>query len=304
MAKRKRKTYKRYSVNAFLSGFLCFGIAGLVVAILFTPMFAYKHGSDPVVIYNGLDYLLFGLRIVIPSEGRFDSFLSYFQAYIDGGGSSYLLKPIAQFHAYIEIGFVAFFALAVVFAVIEAILGIFWIFTGRLLLPKSSKSLAWIITVFFWVSFGFFIGYLYIYAAIIKEVGEAVSFNLSINPFLFGGALVLVTIILSIIYTAGYKNRKFAKKVKPVYDDDEEEIKEPKPEPKKKNVVSNNEVVEPEPVKEEAEVLPEPPTKALPEPEPEPPTWTCSYCGSINTSKFCTECGQQKPEEEKPAEDK
>lgn len=32
-----------------------------------------------------------------------------------------------------------------------------------------------------------------------------------------------------------------------------------------------------------------------PEPEPAPDSWTCA-CGAVNTGKFCTECGQKRPE--------
>ena len=124
MAKRKRKTYKRYSPLSFISGFLSLGIAALIVATFFFPVFGYVHASDPAVTFNGGDYALFGLKTFIHVDDRFDNFLSLFETYASSG-ASYLLKPIAQFHQYIEIGVVAFFLFAVVFAAIEALLGVF-----------------------------------------------------------------------------------------------------------------------------------------------------------------------------------
>ena len=282
MAKRKRKTYRRYSFTAFLSGFLCFVITGLIIASFFFPFFGYAHGSDPITNFNGMDFLFFGIKAFIPVDGRFDGFVSFFQRYVDEGGASYLLKPIAMFHDYFEVGVVFFFACSIVFAVVEAILGLFWFITGRLILPKASKVFAWLTTVFFWLSIGLLIGYLYIYKAIIEEIGEYVVFSIPEIPFIFGTLLLFATIAITIVYATAYKNRKLAKKPKPVYEDEVEEVKpqpqknvEPEPEPEP----ASEDEIEPAQVKEDS---------------PQPDSWTCPYCGSVNTSKFCSNCGAPK----------
>ena len=274
MAKRKRKTYRRYSPTAFINGFLCFIITALIIASFFFPFFGYAHGSEEITNFNGMDFLFFGIKAFIPVDGRFDGFVSFFQRYVDEGGASYLLKPIAMFHGYFEVGVVFFFACSIVFAVVEAILGLFWFITGRLILPKASKVFAWLTTVFFWVSIGLLIGYLYIYKAIIEEIGEYVIFSIPEVPFIFGTLLLLTTIAITIVYGAAYKNRKLAKKQKPVYED---EIEQPAPQPQPAPVV--------EPVEEVQPSVEEKPAPS------NPGEWTCPFCGSKNTSKFCTNCG-------------
>lgn len=274
MAKRKRKTYKRYSVTAFLSGFLCFVLTALIIASLFFTFFGYAHNTDPMTTFKGVDFLFFGLKLFIPVGDRFNGFTSFFQQYVNEGGASYLLKPIAQFHDYFDVAVVFFYALALVFALIEALLGLFWFITGRLILPKSSKVIAWITTVFYWVALGLFIGYLYIYKAIIDELGEYVVLNIAEMPFIIGTLMLFTTIAINIIYAAAYKNRRLAKKQKPVYEEDE--VEQPTPEP----------VAQPEPA-------PQPESEPEPQPQVQTEDWICPFCGSKNknTNKFCTNCG-------------
>lgn len=277
MAKRRRKTYRRYSPNAFITGLLCFAITALIVTFFFVPCFGYEYGAE-TASFNGFDFLIFGARKFIPVGDRFDGFSQFFQRYVDEGGESYLLKPICQFHEYLEMFVVFFFAVAIILAVVEAILGLFWFITGRLVIPKSSKVLAWIILVFVWVSLGLLIGYMYIYAEVIKALGEVVVLVIAEMPFVLGTLLFLVTLAMTIIYVCAYKDRKLAKKVKPVYDDEPET---PAPQPVPEPVSEPTPAVEPEPApKEEA--------------KPANDSWTCPYCGSINTSKFCTNCGAPK----------
>ena len=284
MAKRKRKTYKRYSPLSFISGFLSLGIAALIVATFFFPVFGYVHASDPAVTFNGGDYALFGLKTFIHVDDRFDNFLSLFETYASSG-ASYLLKPIAQFHQYIEIGVVAFFLFAVVFAAIEALLGVFWIITGRLVAPSASKVFGWLTTVFFWVSIGLLYAYLYAYSEIIKELGESVSLMLALNPIFIGVGLFVLTLILTIIYVAGYKNRRFKKREKIEYVDEIEPEPQPQPVEQPKQAEPKQKA-EPAPVSEDEK---EPEQKV--EEKQAPQTWVCEHCGSTNTSKFCSNCG-------------
>lgn len=274
MAKRKRKTYRRYSPTAFISGFLCFVLTALTIASLFFTFFGYSHNADPMTTFKGVDFLFFGIKLFIPVGDRFDGFTSFFDQYVAEGGASYLLKPIAQFHDYFDIAVVFFYALSFVFALIEAILGLFWFITGRLILPKSSKVIAWITTSFYWVSLGSFIGYLYIYKAIIDEIGEYVVFSIAEMPFIIGTLMLFTTIAITIIYAVAYKNRRLAKKQKPVYED---EIEQPASQP------------QPAPTVEPAEEV-QPSVEEKPAPS-NPGEWTCPFCGSKNTSKFCTNCG-------------
>ena len=301
MAKRKRKTYKRYSPLSFISGFLCLGIAALIVATFFFPVFGYVHASDPVITFNGGDYALFGLKTFIRVDDRFDNFLSLFETYASSG-ASYLLKPIAQFHQYIEIGVVAFFLFAVVFAAIEALLGVFWIITGRLVAPSASKVFGWLTTVFFWVSIGLLYAYLYAYSEIIKELGESVSLMLALNPIFIGVGLFVLTLILTIIYVAGYKNRRFVKREKVEYVDELETNLEPQPQaqPAPQPAPAPAPAPQPEPQKAvQPEPQPEPASEDEKEPEvkpevkeePKKESWVCEFCGSTNTSKFCSNCG-------------
>lgn len=204
----KKKAYYRFSPLAFISGILCLLIAGLIVAFIFLPVFSFKSGSEPAVIFKGLDYNYFGLKVIFKQfADPFTAFSQNFQAYVDANGPNFLFKIIAQFHDFFELGIVALFIVSAIFAVIEAILGIFWFITGRLVFPSSSKLVAWLITGFFIASLGLFAGYLFVYSLIVKELGESAAVSFSFYPIYIAIALFVLSLALNIIYAIGYKGR-------------------------------------------------------------------------------------------------
>ena len=319
---RKRKTYKRYSPLAFVNGFLSLAVVGLIVAFFFLPVFSYEAGGD-LVTYNGQDFVIQCLRKFWPGtlDPKYEQFVYYFQEYIDIGGESFLLKPICQFHEWLELAMVAIFAIALILVVIEAILGILWLATGRLLATGSTKALGWVIFVFFGLTLGALIGYLFAYSEIIKGCGESIPFIFSFIPFFLLGGIFACSLAMSIIHAVGYRHRILYKKPKEAAQEAapmmaaqlepqpepepevveepvvEEQLDEKEPEPEEENPEEEiaEEIDEEEPEEEVQEATNEEEEEPVKEEPPMPTEWECPGCGAHNTGKFCENCGSPRP---------
>lgn len=205
------KTYHRYSPGAFISGIFALVIAASLAAFIILPVFTFTMEGESAVIYKGLDVVLLGVRKFYSNVvgDRFNYFLSYFNTY---EGDNQLLKIICNFHEYIEMGLIGLYALAAVFAFIEACLGVVWMVGGKLSKPKSTLSLGWAIFIFFGLSIGLFFLYLTFYGEVLKATGEETTavFNIySLSPL---GGMIFSLIVLGITYKACFKNRVFADK--------------------------------------------------------------------------------------------
>lgn len=308
---RKRKTYKRYSPFAFINGFLCFAIVGLIVAFFFLPVFSFEAGGD-VYIYNGKDFVLQCIRKFYSAEPKYDQFVYYFQEYLDIGGENFLLKSICQIHDWLELALVGIFGFVLLFIVIIALMGIFWCATGRLLLPGSSRVISWIIFVFFGLTIAGLIGYLYGYSEVIKGCGASIGFIFSFIPLFILGGIFAISLAMSIIFATSYRHRILYKKPKeapetksaPIIEEPKPEpapIPEPAPEPEP--VVEEMDEKEPEELEEPVEEEPveamdeeEPPVQEeAPEEKPVNEEWECPNCGAHNKGKFCENCGSSRP---------
>lgn len=216
MATKRKKTYRRFSFGTQLTGIFCILLAACFVAFAFLPIFSYAKEGYPALDYKGFDYVNLGLKqYPIPYLDTFDDnlteFLSYFQMYIDNGGDNATLKFLCQFHPFVELAISVLLATAVVFAVFELIVGLIWLVNGKLALPRTSRVLAWFTFVFFLLSFGLFMAYLYFYGQILKISPETILINVYYWPIAELAGVFVLAICISITHSVCFKGRKLYK---------------------------------------------------------------------------------------------
>ena len=218
MAKSKRrrgvKTYRPHGIATFI--YVIFGLAvlaGLATFVLM-PMFTYtKNGVDTT--FNGLEFVGFTVRQYLPTvtqqfQPKYDTFLEYFGS---TQPTNEALKVIFNFHQYIELAFGGLFALVAIFAVVEFLLVFIMLIFGKSNHPGGIKTFAWLIFWFFAANVGLIFMYFFFYQQIIGEVQAAngtddtIAINFDMKFLIILGALFVVSIILSIIWRAGFKDR-------------------------------------------------------------------------------------------------
>ena len=236
MAKSKRrrgvKTYRPHGIATFI--YVIFGLAVLagLAAFVLMPMFTYtKNGVDTQ--FNGLEFVGFTVRQYLPTvtqqfQPKYDTFLEYFGS---TQPTNEALKVIFNFHQYIELAFGGLFALVAIFAVVEFLLVFIMLIFGKSNHPGGIKTFAWLIFWFFAVNVGLIFMYFFFYQQIIGEVQAAngtddtIAINFDMKFLIILGGLFVVSIILSIIWRAGFKDRVAMSrgKRKNSDDDDDEE---------------------------------------------------------------------------------
>ena len=218
MAKSKRrrgvKTYRPHGIATFI--YVIFGLAvlaGLATFVLM-PMFTYtKNGVDTT--FNGLEFVGFTVRQYLPTvtqqfQPKYDTFLEYFGS---TQPTNEALKVIFNIHQYIELAFGGLFALVAIFAVVEFLLVFIMLIFGKSNHPGGIKTFAWLIFWFFAVNVGLIYMYFFFYKQIIGEVQNAVGtsdiidIKYDMKFLIILGGLFVVSIILSIIWRAGFKDR-------------------------------------------------------------------------------------------------
>ena len=227
--KHSKKTYRRFSIGTQITGIFCLLIAGCFVAFALLPVFSFAREGAPLLDFRGLEYADFGFRAFpIPYLDTFDISweepLSYFQAYLDSGGDNATLKFFCQFHGIFEMVISGLLGVALVFAVFELLVGIIWLINGKLALPRTSRVFAWFIFVFFLLSLGLFVAYLYFYGEILKASPDVVIVSIYIWPILELAGVFVSAIIISIIHSACFKGRKL---YKPSKDQPEQQGQQP-----------------------------------------------------------------------------
>ena len=236
MAKSKRrrgvKTYRPHGIATFI--YVIFGLAVLagLAAFVLMPMFTYtKNGVDTT--FNGLEFVGFTVRQYLPTvtqqfQPKYDTFLEYFGS---TQPTNEALKVIFNIHQYIELAFGGLFALVAIFAVVEFLLVFIMLIFGKSNHPGGIKTFAWLIFWFFAVNVGLIFMYFFFYQQIIGEVQAAngtddtIAINFDMKFLIILGGLFVVSIILSIIWRAGFKDRVAMSrgKRKNSDDDDDEE---------------------------------------------------------------------------------
>ena len=236
MAKSKRrrgvKTYRPHGIATFI--YVIFGLAVLagLAAFVLMPMFTYtKNGVDTT--FNGLEFVGFTVRQYLPTvtqqfQPKYDTFLEYFGS---TQPTNEALKVIFNFHQYIELAFGGLFALVAIFAVVEFLLVFIMLIFGKSNHPGGIKTFAWLIFWFFAVNVGLIFMYFFFYQQIIGEVqattgtDDTIAINFDMKFLIILGGLFVVSIILSIIWRAGFKDRVAMSrgKRKNSDDDDDEE---------------------------------------------------------------------------------
>lgn len=206
------KIYQRYCGGSIATGFLALALLGVFVAALFLPMWAYAgNGSEPVFI-TGLDFIFYSFRDTIfkdiyltnPKLLTFDYTIS---GYSQTNG---LYQFIRQYHSILEMVLSGFFALAMIFALIVAILGFVQLAAGRIhnpILPSALSSSA-----SFFLTFYLGLGFLYFFLChnMLIEMGASQWVMMHFVSLIILGATVIIVVILNVVYHVSFKGKRFA----------------------------------------------------------------------------------------------
>ena len=228
------RVYRRYCFGAIFSGLLCLGVAAIFAVFLLFPLLTFKQEGSEAINVTGLQYAVFSFRSLIKNHENLPALLNfknfndvfaegYLKAY--PGLASGAKNPILGFIADVKIGpiigyvLIIFLVISVIFALVSAILGLVFIFAGRLSNPKMGLSMTRTSLIFLLI----FLGLLFFYLFFCQEIFKACAADglpeahfgtgmLFINtlPLLLAGGLFVLTIVLHITYSAAFKNKVFA----------------------------------------------------------------------------------------------
>ena len=231
------RVYRRYCFGAIFSGLLSLGVAGAIAVLLLFPLVAFvQEGSDPALL-TGLQFIMYSLRNLpglkldnLPELLNYNSFLPFNDYLAAYDGTNQMLAIIKTIYPYLEYALLAFLAIAVIFAVVVAILGLFFIFAGRNHNPKMAYGFTKTIFVFTLIFLALTFLYFFFCFEIIKAVidagapqAELVVFGIRLKQFSFAqfpyplvilGALLVLMIALGVTYNAAFKNKVFASRKK------------------------------------------------------------------------------------------
>ena len=214
------RVYRRYCFGAIFSGILSLGVAGIFAAFLLLPLFQFNVEGGASTNVTGLQFSMYALRnyvkVNLPDLFKYDGLLT-FNDYMSGyTGTNQLLGVIKNIYPYIELALFALFALAVIFALVTAILGLVFIFAGRLSNPKSPLGFTRASLIFAIIFGGLFYLYTFFAQQMINDVVTAnpgtakAAFVFNFLALILLGGLLVLTIILHITYSAAFKNKVFA----------------------------------------------------------------------------------------------
>lgn len=213
MGKKTYKTYHRYSGGAFFTGFLCLAFFAVFGLFLFMPALTIDDtifSGFNIVVMGGGSYVKDMGFLSEPIVAIIDDTLIYTEpvkAVIETGTTENILFGIiAPFHWILEIAFSACFALSIIIGLFVAILGIFWLITGRLLLPKSSLVLARFSHSLFDIGVGLFYFYLVILTDFAKDTH---TITMDIFPWVTFGVQIAITILMHITWRISFRHREF-----------------------------------------------------------------------------------------------
>ena len=209
MAKNVRKgvkTYRPHCLGVFIYALFALGVlAGLAAFVIF-PMFTFKVGEDSPIVFKGLDFVLYTVRDYFSGFAK-PEFTTFSQYFTSASPTNQILKIICQFHSIIELVIAGLFVLVALFAVIEALLTLFFILLGQSKHPKSLEVFAWLIFWFFAVAIGLSYMYFFFYQQIIGGTGQTASITLAFEVLYVLGGMFVLCILLLIVFKIKFKNR-------------------------------------------------------------------------------------------------
>lgn len=226
------QVYHRFCFGAILSGLFSLAIAAIFVYLFFRPVFylePVEAGDLEGLIdgkwqFTGLDWVYYVLRHWMPQidVGQYNALGNYVASY---EGDNTMLMFVRNFAVYIEIGLLAFLALATIFGVVVAICGLVYIFTGR----NSNTKLAYSMSKSALVFYVLFVGLLLLYTTLAQNIidadGGPQDANLSFDmiPLILAGVFLALVILLAIVYHVAFKNKVFASRRKRSDEEEEDE---------------------------------------------------------------------------------
>lgn len=227
------RVYRRFCFGAVFSGLCSLGIAGIFAAFLFMPVFSFIEG-DVTVQCNGLNFVFYCIKQYFSNlyNGELDGMTAIIEGYDGGTNPNPLLTFLHNFHQYVELGILAFFAIAALLGVIIGICGLLYIFTGRNHNTRMASALSKSTFVFFALFLGLLFLYLFFITNMINSAGLEASITFSLIPFILAGGLLVLSIALCITYAAAFKHKVFAGKKKVNKQDSDDEEGETKFQPK------------------------------------------------------------------------
>lgn len=206
--KRKKgiKTYHPHNGTTFFYGLFALLLVGLYVAFFFLPMFNFVKDAESPIAFTGLDIIKLGLASFVPffKGDAQNTFLIYFD---QAHPTNDLLKIIVQFHKIIELVFVAFIALAAIFALFEFIFAILWFIKGKSDRPERTKSFAWLIFWFYALGIGLFYMYSFFYMQIAAFAEVEININFSLQFLIIIAGIFVLAFLINLIYHFYFKYR-------------------------------------------------------------------------------------------------
>ena len=214
---RQRKYYHSHSLGAFITGFALLAFVGLFALFVFSPVFSIKNSSE-ILEVNGFDYITIGLGKYIRQLGvssfpiKDTHLLNGY--YSDYSGDNPLLTTVTNYHAIFFTVLAGIFVFSLIFVFIELILAIFWLLRGRIQFPGASASLGWTSFAFFALDIGLLYAYLYFTAQIVNNASDPAEVAFAPQPFLLLAGVFVLALLISIVHIAGYRDRRYKKRVK------------------------------------------------------------------------------------------
>ena len=212
--------YRRWCVGAILSALLLLVVAAGPALLAGYRWLTINNGSTQMVLRgsNLFDLIYWNG----PIKGFFDHFGAQFvNRFIVNNAFNSLLADMRSQDA-LMFGFVntailwvffVFILIIGVLVVVDLVMFIFYVATGRIVNPAAPVKLSWAITVFMAIFAGGTFGY-----TLLLNVGAAkISTTLSYNflfPIFFAGGNLLASILLSIIYVVSFKDKFYIGRAK------------------------------------------------------------------------------------------
>lgn len=221
MGKKTYKTYHRFTFASFFTGLLCFAFFAVFALFLFMP--AINVGGTE---YTGLQVFLTGLNGKLPTgDFTLKSLLTFLPAewmdaietapletseiasiFETGKSENIVFSILAPFHGILEIAYSVLFSLSILVGAVVAILGLFWIVTGRLLAPKASL----IVARFSHTLLDLGIGVFFFYCFLLNDLaGASTEVMMTMFPWVCFGAQIACTILMHITWRLSYRHREF-----------------------------------------------------------------------------------------------
>ncbi len=199
------KIIRRHSVGSVFMFLFCFAMAAIPVVMYFLPFIVIKDvgsAENPDIVMTGKN-LLFSLL------GKRFTDLDTFVQLIDAASPADYIYNVYNIGLYVAAGA---YILSAIFALILVIVGLSFLFRGRVNHFKLPVGLAWWMTFLpMLIIFIFELGLKIFLDFMIKNgISDAIKLNYNIwYPIIYFGSSFIIAVIISIVYAAAFKNKVY-----------------------------------------------------------------------------------------------